>query len=58
VQLWDCHSNSNQQWTFNSNGTVTSAAGNLCLNVTGTGNSSTVTVAGCNGQATQRWTRA
>ncbi|NAS25738.1 poly(3-hydroxybutyrate) depolymerase [Herbidospora sp. NEAU-GS84] len=58
VQLWDCHTNSNQQWTFNSNGTVTSNANNLCLNVTGTGNSATVTVASCNGQATQRWTRA
>ncbi|MFI7699068.1 hypothetical protein [Nonomuraea sp. NPDC049480] len=31
---------------------------NLCLNVTGTGNSSAVTIAACNGQATQRWTRS
>ncbi|WP_030455806.1 ricin-type beta-trefoil lectin domain protein [Herbidospora cretacea] len=58
VQLWDCHTNSNQQWTFNSNGTVTSGANNLCLNVNGTGNTSAVTVATCNGQASQRWTRA
>ncbi|WP_066361639.1 endo-1,4-beta-xylanase [Herbidospora mongoliensis] len=58
VQLWDCHTNSNQQWVFNSNGTVTSAANNLCLAVGGTGNSSTVTVASCNGSANQRWTRA
>ncbi|WP_061293417.1 ricin-type beta-trefoil lectin domain protein [Herbidospora cretacea] len=58
VQLWDCHTNSNQQWTFNSNGTVTSGANNLCLNATGTGNTATVTVASCNGQASQRWTRA
>ncbi|GAB1822411.1 RICIN domain-containing protein [Herbidospora sp. RD11066] len=58
VQLWDCHTNTNQQWVFNSNGTVTSAANNLCLAVGGTANSSTVTVASCNGSANQRWTRA
>ncbi|GAB1822410.1 SGNH/GDSL hydrolase family protein [Herbidospora sp. RD11066] len=58
VQLWDCHTNTNQQWVFNSNGTVTSAANNLCLAVTGTANSSSVTVASCNGSANQRWTRA
>ncbi|WP_204044972.1 ricin-type beta-trefoil lectin domain protein, partial [Acrocarpospora phusangensis] len=58
VQLWDCHTNTNQQWTFNSNGTVTNGANNLCLNVTGTSNSSTVTIASCNGSANQRWTRA
>ncbi|WP_218010959.1 polysaccharide deacetylase family protein [Herbidospora mongoliensis] len=58
VQLWDCHTNTNQQWNFNSNGTVTNGANNLCLAVTGTANSSTVTVASCNGSANQRWTRA
>ncbi|RCG31793.1 hypothetical protein DQ384_09695 [Sphaerisporangium album] len=44
--------------TFTSTGTVTSAANNLCLNVTGTGNTSAVTIATCNGQTTQRWTRS
>ncbi|MEO3810194.1 ricin-type beta-trefoil lectin domain protein [Sphaerisporangium sp. B11E5] len=58
IQLYDCHTGTNQQWVFNSNGTVTSVANNLCLSVTGTGNTSGVTVATCNGQATQRWTRA
>ncbi|MGW0801402.1 ricin-type beta-trefoil lectin domain protein [Nonomuraea sp. NPDC002799] len=58
IQLWDCHSNSNQQWTFTSSGTVTNGAGNLCLAVNGTTNTSAVTVATCNGQATQRWTQA
>ncbi|MGW0063282.1 ricin-type beta-trefoil lectin domain protein [Streptosporangium sandarakinum] len=58
VQLWDCHGNANRQWVLNSNGTVTSAADNLCLAVTGTSNTSTVTVASCNGGAGQRWTRA
>ncbi|MFC4591189.1 extracellular catalytic domain type 1 short-chain-length polyhydroxyalkanoate depolymerase [Sphaerisporangium corydalis] len=58
IQLWDCHGNTNQQWTLTSTGTVTNVANNLCLNVTGTGNTSSVTVATCNGQATQRWTQA
>ncbi|MBB6472183.1 polysaccharide deacetylase family protein [Sphaerisporangium rubeum] len=58
VQLYDCHSGNNQQWNLNSNGTVTSVANNLCLAVTGTGNTSGVTIASCNGQSTQRWTRA
>ncbi|MEU3166315.1 endo-1,4-beta-xylanase [Streptosporangium sp. NPDC006930] len=55
VQLYDCHSGNNQQWNRNSNGTVTSVANNLCLSVTGTGNTSGVTIASCNGQSTQRW---
>ncbi|MFB9252166.1 ricin-type beta-trefoil lectin domain protein [Sphaerisporangium melleum] len=58
VQLWDCHTNSNQQWTFTSSGTITNGANNLCLNATGTGNTAGVTIASCNGQASQRWTRA
>ena len=58
VQLYDCHTGNNQQWNLNSNGTVTSVANNLCLSVTGTGNTSGVTIASCNGQSTQRWTRA
>ncbi|MEU8206980.1 ricin-type beta-trefoil lectin domain protein, partial [Streptosporangium sp. NPDC049046] len=55
VQLYDCHSGNNQQWNRNSNGTITSVANNLCLSVTGTGNTSGVTIASCNGQSTQRW---
>ncbi|MEV6866198.1 RICIN domain-containing protein [Streptosporangium subroseum] len=58
VQLWDCHTNTNQQWNLNTNGTITNGAGNLCLAVNGTTNTGTVTIATCNGQATQRWTRA
>ncbi|AWS43416.1 ricin-type beta-trefoil lectin domain protein [Streptosporangium sp. 'caverna'] len=58
VQLWDCHTNPNQQWNLNTNGTITNGANNLCLAVSGTANSSTVTIATCNGTANQRWTQA
>ncbi|MBN6055412.1 RICIN domain-containing protein, partial [Nonomuraea sp. RK-328] len=37
---------------------IESGSNNLCLGVTATGNTSAVTIATCNGQATQRWTRA
>ncbi|MFC4591192.1 ricin-type beta-trefoil lectin domain protein [Sphaerisporangium corydalis] len=58
VQLWDCHGNTNQQWIFNSSGTVTSAAGGLCLDVNGTSNTAAVIVRTCDGRAGQNWTKA
>ena len=48
LQIYDCHTN----------GTVTNGANNLCLSVTGTANTAGVTIATCNGRATQRWTRS
>jgi endo-1,4-beta-xylanase len=60
VQIWDCHGGANQQWTFNSNGTISSAQTGLCLDVNGgaSANGSAVIVWNCHGGTNQRWSRA
>jgi poly(3-hydroxybutyrate) depolymerase len=58
VQIWDCHGGANQQWNVNDNGTITSVQTGLCLNATGTADSSPVTVATCNNTTNQRWVKA
>ena len=35
-QLWDCNGGTNQQWTFNADGTISGVASGLCLDVTTT----------------------
>ena len=59
VQIWDCNGGTNQQWRFNADGTITSIASGLCLDVTGQGtaNSTAVVVWTCNGGQNQRWSR-
>jgi poly(3-hydroxybutyrate) depolymerase len=54
VQLWDCHGNANQRWTYTSNRQLT-GNGNKCLSANGTGNSAAVVISDCNGQANQQW---
>jgi poly(3-hydroxybutyrate) depolymerase len=56
VQLWDCHGNPNQRWTYTANRQLTTA-GNKCLaaNNQGTGNGTAVVIWDCNGQASQQW---
>jgi poly(3-hydroxybutyrate) depolymerase len=58
VQIWDCHGGANQNWNVGTNGTITNTQTGLCLNSTGTGNNATVTVATCQGSASQRWAKA
>lgn len=56
VQLWDCHGNPNQRWTYTANRQLMTA-GNKCLaaNNQGTGNGTAVVIWDCNGQAGQQW---
>ncbi|NUO56929.1 MAG: poly(3-hydroxybutyrate) depolymerase [Hamadaea sp.] len=56
VQLWDCHGNTNQRWTYTSSRQLT-VYGNKCLdaNGQGTSNGTTAIIWDCNGQANQQW---
>jgi len=58
VIIWPCNGQSNQQWTLNSNGTITGVQSGLCLDVTGasTANGALVQLWACNGQSNQQWT--
>ncbi|MEU0563751.1 ricin-type beta-trefoil lectin domain protein [Dactylosporangium sp. NPDC006015] len=54
VQLYDCHSGTNQQWTLTSSRQLT-VYGNMCLDAAGSGNGAAVQIYSCNGQANQQW---
>ncbi|MEU7826749.1 endo-1,4-beta-xylanase [Catellatospora sp. NPDC049133] len=54
VQLYDCHNQSNQQWTYTSGKQLT-VYGNRCLDAAGSGNGAEIQIYSCNGQANQQW---
>ncbi|GAT70453.1 endo-1,4-beta-xylanase [Planomonospora sp. ID91781] len=54
VQLWDCHSNSNQQWSYTSAQEIR-VYGNKCLDAAGTGNGAKVQIYSCWGGNNQKW---
>jgi hypothetical protein len=56
VQLWDCHTGSNQRWTHTASRQLT-VYGNKCLDASnsGTANGTRVVIWDCNGQANQQW---
>ncbi len=57
VQIWDCDGNTSaQNWTVNSNGTLTIAGG--CMDITGAKytNGTLIELWTCNGGANQQWT--
>ncbi|MEW1776451.1 endo-1,4-beta-xylanase [Streptomyces sp. NPDC086777] len=54
LQLWDCHSGSNQQWTYTDAGEL-KVYGNKCLDAAGTGNGSKVQIYSCWGGDNQKW---
>jgi Ricin-type beta-trefoil lectin domain len=58
VDIYTCNGGTNQQWTVNSNGTITNNRSGLCLDVAnqGTANGSDVDLWTCNGGANQKWT--
>ncbi|GES04901.1 hypothetical protein Acor_69690 [Acrocarpospora corrugata] len=56
VQLWDCHSGANQQWTTTSAQELR-VYGNKCLDAAGTGNGAAVQIYSCWGGNNQRWNR-
>ncbi|GAA2292291.1 endo-1,4-beta-xylanase [Streptomyces atrovirens] len=54
VQLWDCHGNSNQQWTYTDAGELR-VYGDKCLDAAGTGNGAKVQIYSCWGGDNQKW---
>ncbi|MGC2997484.1 endo-1,4-beta-xylanase [Streptomyces sp. G35A] len=54
LQLWDCHSNTNQQWTYTDAGELR-VYGNKCLDAAGTGNGAKVQIYSCWGGDNQKW---
>ncbi|MGW4790967.1 endo-1,4-beta-xylanase [Nonomuraea sp. NPDC004297] len=53
VQLWDCNSQSNQQWTQSSSGELRSSG--KCLDAGGTGNGAKIQIYSCWGGDNQKW---
>ncbi|MEU4981829.1 endo-1,4-beta-xylanase [Streptomyces sp. NPDC021969] len=54
LQLWDCHSGTNQQWTYTDAGELR-VYGDKCLDAAGTGNGTKVQIYGCWGGDNQKW---
>ncbi|WP_245657632.1 endo-1,4-beta-xylanase [Herbidospora mongoliensis] len=54
VQIYDCHTNSNQQWSYTSSQELR-VYGNKCLDAAGTGNGAKVQIYTCWGGANQKW---
>ncbi|AEB47823.1 MULTISPECIES: ricin-type beta-trefoil lectin domain protein [Micromonospora] len=54
VQLYDCHGQTNQAWTYTANKQL-QVYGNMCLDAAGTGNGAAVQIYSCHGGANQQW---
>ncbi|GAA3119268.1 endo-1,4-beta-xylanase [Planomonospora alba] len=54
LQLWDCHTNSNQQWSYTSAQEIR-VYGDKCLDAAGTGNGTKVQIYSCWGGDNQKW---
>ncbi|WP_344057078.1 non-reducing end alpha-L-arabinofuranosidase family hydrolase, partial [Sphaerisporangium rubeum] len=54
LNIWDCHGNANQQWTYTSSGEFR-VYGNKCMDAGGTGNGAKVQIYGCHGGDNQKW---
>src|SRR5690349_6091095 len=54
VQLYDCHGQSNQQWTYTASKQLT-VYGNMCLDAAGSGNGAAIQIYSCNNQTNQQW---
>lgn len=54
LQLWDCHSGTNQQWSRTDAGELR-VYGDKCLDAAGTGNGSKVQIYSCWGGDNQKW---
>ncbi|MET7738157.1 endo-1,4-beta-xylanase [Streptomyces sp. NPDC005402] len=54
LQLWDCHSGTNQQWTSTAAGELR-VYGNKCLDAAGTGNGTKIQIYSCWGGDNQKW---
>ncbi|MFE0370491.1 MULTISPECIES: endo-1,4-beta-xylanase [Streptomyces] len=54
LQLWDCHSGTNQQWAYTAAGELR-VYGDKCLDAAGSGNGTKVQIYGCWGGDNQKW---
>ncbi|MGA5065200.1 endo-1,4-beta-xylanase [Streptomyces exfoliatus] len=54
LQLWDCNSRTNQQWTYTAAGELR-VYGDKCLDAAGTGNGAKVQIYSCWGADNQKW---
>ncbi|MFH8237709.1 endo-1,4-beta-xylanase [Streptomyces sp. NPDC018321] len=54
LQLWDCHSGTNQQWTYTDAGELR-VYGDKCLDAAGAGNGAKVQIYSCWGGDNQKW---
>src|SRR5690606_1691032 len=54
VQLWDCHTGSNQQWTYTDAQEIR-VYGNKCLDAGGSGNGAGIQIYSCWGGSNQKW---
>ncbi|MEV0006032.1 endo-1,4-beta-xylanase [Micromonospora sp. NPDC050980] len=55
VQLYDCHGQANQQWTYTASRQLTVYGGSRCLDAGGSGNGAGIQIYSCNGQSNQQW---
>jgi site-specific DNA recombinase len=55
VQIYSCHSQTNQQWNINSNGTISGVQSGRCLDVWSTANGAQIQLYDCHGQPNQRF---
>ena len=57
VIIWDCNGQSNQQWSVNSNGSITGVQSGLCLDAAGaaTANGTKIQLYSCWGGSNQQW---
>ncbi|WBC13410.1 endo-1,4-beta-xylanase [Micromonospora sp. WMMA1998] len=55
VQLYDCHGQTNQQWTYTASRQLTVYGGSRCLDAAGSGNGAAIQIYSCNGQTNQQW---
>jgi hypothetical protein len=54
VQLYDCHGQINQLWTYTSSKQL-QVYGTTCLDAGGTGNGAPIQIYSCHGGANQQW---
>ncbi|MBL6277226.1 ricin-type beta-trefoil lectin domain protein [Micromonospora fiedleri] len=54
VQLYDCHGQTNQAWTYTANKQL-QVYGNMCLDAAGSGNGAAVQIYSCHSGTNQQW---
>ena len=55
IEIWDCNTGGNQQWTPTAAGELRTYGGTQCLDANGSASGSKVTLWSCNGGTNQQW---